>query len=64
MLNENTNVFRSVTANSITDTRTNRLGRYYMLSAVFRLNKFKGQAPGGNKVIMGSPPPPPAHGGF
>lgn len=54
MLNENISINRQVTANSITDTRTNRLGRYFLLSFVLRLNKFSGtqaspmmQMPGG-----------------
>jgi len=59
MLNENTNISRNVTASGFTDTRTNRLGRYYMLSFIFRLNKFQGQAPVGRG--MGAPPPPPMH---
>lgn len=57
MLNENTNISRSVTATGFTDSRTNRLGRYYMLSFIFRLNKFQGQAPVTRG--MGGPPPPP-----
>ncbi|RYF83102.1 MAG: hypothetical protein EOO03_15630, partial [Chitinophagaceae bacterium] len=60
MLNENTNISRSVTATGFTDSRTNRLGRYYMLSMIYRLNKFKGQAPA-NRMMMGAPPPPPMH---
>ncbi len=59
MLNENTNISRSVTATGFTDSRTNRLGRYYMLSFIFRLNKFQGQAPATRG--MGGPPPPPMH---
>ncbi len=49
LLNENTNVSRSVNSNdaSITDTRTNRLQRYFMLSFVFRFNKFKGASKAG-----------------
>ena len=49
MLNENTNVSRNVNAlnASITDSRTNRLQRYFMLSMVYRFNKFKGAATGG-----------------
>jgi hypothetical protein len=47
MLNENTNVSRTVNASSITDTRTNRLQRYFMLSFIFRFNKFSGAAKGG-----------------
>ena len=64
LLNENTNVNRSVTASSITDTRTNRLGRYFMLSFVLRFSKFDGskagpgnmQMPGGGGMrMMGGP---------
>ncbi|MFT3980487.1 MAG: outer membrane beta-barrel family protein [Ferruginibacter sp.] len=61
MLNENTSISRSVTALAITDTRTNRLGRYFMLSAIFRISKFKGQQAQGAqpaRMIMGGPPPP------
>lgn len=56
MLNENTSINRSVSAFAITDTRTNRLGRYFMLSAIFRLNKFNGKAPQQNRIIMGGGP--------
>ena len=45
LLNENTNVSRTVNGNSITDSRSNRLGRYYMLSFIFRLNHFTGKQP-------------------
>ena len=64
LLNENINVNRSVTASSITDTRTNRLGRYFMLSFVLRFSKFDGskagpgnmQMPGGGGMrMMGGP---------
>lgn len=58
LLKENTNINRSVTGNSITDTRTNNLTRYFLLSAVFRFSKFVGQAPA--RMRMGGPPPPPA----
>jgi hypothetical protein len=43
ILNENKGISRTVTAASITDTRTNRLARYFMLSFVLRMNKFVGQ---------------------
>ena len=55
MLNENTSINRSVTTNYIRDTRTNRLGRYFMLSTIFRLNKFKGKAPQQNRIMIGGP---------
>jgi Outer membrane protein beta-barrel family/Carboxypeptidase regulatory-like domain len=43
LLNQNTNFSRSVNSNSvIIDTRTNRLQRYFLLSVVYRFNKFKG----------------------
>lgn len=43
ILNQNKSITRSVTANSIVDTRTNRLTRYVMLSFTYRLNRFTGQ---------------------
>ncbi|HVW97279.1 MAG TPA: TonB-dependent receptor [Mucilaginibacter sp.] len=42
LFNENTGVMRSVSGNQIIDTRTNRLGRYYMLTFTLRLQKFVG----------------------
>ena len=42
MLNENANVSRSVNNNVITDSYTNRLGRYYMLTFSLRLSRFAG----------------------
>ena len=57
MLNENIGIARSVQNNTVTDTRTNRLGRYFMLSAVIRLNKFVGQAPQSG-MMMGAPGAP------
>ena len=59
MLNQNTNINRVVTGNSITDSRTNNLGRYYMLSFVFRFSKFVGRAPSTGMGLGGPPPPPP-----
>lgn len=43
LLDENTSVSRNVTANSIVDSRSNRLSRYFMLSFTMRLQKFNGQ---------------------
>jgi hypothetical protein len=40
---QNTNITRTVTGNYITDTRTNRLTRYFMLTFTYRINRFNGQ---------------------
>lgn len=45
LFNQNTGISRSVTANSITDSRNNRLGRYYLLSFTYRIQKFAGRRP-------------------
>jgi len=45
LFNENTGVTRTVSGNQIIDTRTNRLGRYFMLSFTLRLQKFAGSQP-------------------
>jgi hypothetical protein len=45
LFNQNTNVNRSVNANSIVDTRSNRLARYFMLTFTYRLQKFVGKQP-------------------
>jgi hypothetical protein len=42
LLNQNIGISRTLTGNGFTDTRTNRLGRYFLLSFVCRLNKFVG----------------------
>jgi Outer membrane protein beta-barrel family/Carboxypeptidase regulatory-like domain len=48
LLNENTNISRNVSQNGfITDTRTNRLQRYFTLSFIYRFNKFKGASQSG-----------------
>ncbi|MDN3547025.1 TonB-dependent receptor [Mucilaginibacter aquaedulcis] len=46
LFDENKGVSRTVSGNQIIDTRTNRLGRYFMLSFSLRLQKFKGSRPG------------------
>jgi hypothetical protein len=43
LLDENTSVSRSVTGNVITDSQSNRLSRYVMLSFTMRLQKFIGK---------------------
>ncbi|MFA6087020.1 TonB-dependent receptor domain-containing protein [Mucilaginibacter sp.] len=46
IFNQNTGVSRTVAGNQIIDTRTNRLGRYFMLSFTLRLQKFAGRQGG------------------
>jgi hypothetical protein len=45
LFNQNTGISRNVTANSIVDSRNNRLGRYYLLSFTYRIQKFAGRRP-------------------
>ncbi len=52
LLNEQTNVSRSVMENMIIDSRTNRLARYFMLTLSYRFSNFAGgsmgfEGPGG-----------------
>lgn len=58
LLNQNINVARTVSSTGFTDTKTNRLGRYFMLSLVWRLNKFFGDVKAGGMMDT-----PPMHGG-
>ncbi len=55
LLKQNVNLSRSSSANSIVDTRMNRLQRYFILSLNIKLQKFKGQQP---KMQFPSGPPP------
>jgi len=48
LFNENAGISRTVSGNQIIDTRTNRLGRYFMLSFTLRLQQFAGQQRRGN----------------
>ncbi len=48
LFNQNTNVNRSVNANSIVDTRSNRLTRFFMLTLTYKLQKFQGKQPQNN----------------
>jgi len=48
LFNENAGITRTVSGNQIIDTRTNRLGRYFMLSFTLRLQQFAGQQRRGN----------------
>jgi hypothetical protein len=69
LLNENTSVSRSVTGNVITDSQSNRLSRYFMLSFTMRLQKFSGKQPEqqqmgpGMRPGMGGPGMRPGMGG-
>ena len=48
LLNEQTNVSRSVTENMILDSRTNRLARYFLLTLSYRFSNFAGGQMGFN----------------
>lgn len=50
LFNENTGVTRTVSGSQIIDTRTNRLGRYFMLTFTLRLQKFAGKQGGRNNA--------------
>jgi Outer membrane protein beta-barrel family/Carboxypeptidase regulatory-like domain len=53
LLKQNTNISRSVSGAAITDTRVNRLTRYFMLTFTYRLQKFAGQAMQGGGMRPG-----------
>lgn len=56
LFKQNTNISRSVNANAIIDTRTNKLTRYFLLTFTYRLQKFVGQAAqSGGMRTMGAP---------
>lgn len=68
LLQQKSNVNRSVTANYIDDTRYNSLTRYFMLTFTYKFNTFgKGNEPEGRnnrRFGPGGPGgPPPGHGG-
>lgn len=48
LFDENKGLSRTAVGNQIIDTRTNRLGRYFMLTFTLRLQKFAGSKPSGN----------------
>ena len=50
---QNTNISHTVTGNSITDSRTNKLTRYFMLSFTYRMNRFQGQQSGNRQTGQG-----------
>jgi hypothetical protein len=45
VFNQQTNIVRTVTANAIVDSRSNRLARYLLLTFTYRLQKFQGTRP-------------------
>ncbi|MDA3614417.1 outer membrane beta-barrel protein [Polluticaenibacter yanchengensis] len=47
LLDENTGISRTVSATTITDSQSNRLAQYFMLSFNYRLQKFGGKAASG-----------------
>lgn len=55
LLDENTSVSRQITANAITDSQSNRLSRYFMLSFTMRLQKFSGRQPQQNNTDFRGP---------
>lgn len=61
LFNQNSNISRQVKENSIFDTRSNRLTRYFMATFTYRLQRFAGQTiqnrgPGVDFRKMGPPP--------
>jgi hypothetical protein len=64
LFNQNSNISRQVQGNSIFDTRSNRLTRYFMATFTYRLQRFAGQniqsrGPGVDFRKMGPPPTGP-----
>lgn len=53
LLNQNVSINRTVSNNTITDSRVNKLGRYALLSLVFRFSKFVGEAPPQRTMVVG-----------
>ena len=60
LFKQNSNISRSVTANSIVDSRTNRLTRYFILTFTYRLQRFAGQNIQSQGVDFRKMGPPPA----
>lgn len=60
LLNQQSNIRRSVTANYIDDTSTNSLGRYVMFTVAYKFNTFgKGNMPQDRNEMRGPAGPPP-----
>jgi hypothetical protein len=60
LFKQNTNISRSVNGNSIYDTRTNRLTRYFIATFTYRLQRFAGQTIQGPGTDFRKMSPPPA----
>jgi hypothetical protein len=50
---QNQAIARTVNGNNIVDTRVNRLTRYFMMSFIYRFNKYSGKQPAGGTPGMG-----------
>jgi hypothetical protein len=48
LFNQNTGISREVNGTTVTDVQNNRLGRYFLLTFNFRLQKFAGRSAQGN----------------
>ena len=47
---QNTSIARSINGNNVVDTRVNRLTRYFLMTFIYRFNKFSGaQTSGGSQ---------------
>jgi hypothetical protein len=58
LLNQQTNVSRTVSESMVTDSRTNRLGRYFMLLVTYKFQKFAMGNPEGENRFPGGMRPP------
>jgi len=47
ILKQNTSIARTINGNNIVDTRVNRLTQYFMMTFIYRFNKFNGVQPSG-----------------
>lgn len=52
MLNQNKSIARTINGNNILDTRVNRLTQYFLLTFIYRFNKFIGQQSSGDGQQM------------
>ncbi|MEI9955067.1 MAG: outer membrane beta-barrel protein [Ferruginibacter sp.] len=53
LFKQNTNISRTIYGSSITDSRSNKLTRYFLLTFTYRLQKFAGQSVQGGAGGMG-----------